>query len=114
MNFNEFQNLSKRTMPETGTHEDWRMAAANYALGLNGESGELGDMVKKEVFHGHNVSTEEIIKETGDVLHYLAGLATLYSFTLEYAAEKNIEKLKKRYPDGFNVEDSIKRVDVND
>lgn len=112
MNFNDYQQLSKRTMPEWNSPEKWKLAVANYALGINGESGELGDLIKKEIFHGHPANSADVIKECGDILHYLAGIATLYGFNLQDAAEGNIEKLKRRYPDGFSTEASIKRVDV--
>lgn len=105
---NEFQELSKRTMPKI--HSD--MTKANYALGATGEAGEVADIVKKEVFHGHPVDPDSIKKEIGDTLHYLAGLATMYGLTLQEIAEANIEKLRKRYPEGFSTVDSIKRVDT--
>lgn len=110
MNFNEYQQLSKRTMP--GTYDG--KALANYALGLTGEAGECGDIIKKEVFHGHRRDAQAIKKELGDVLHYVAGLATMYGWTLEEVAMGNIEKLMKRYPGGFSKEASIKRVDENE
>lgn len=110
MNFNEYQQLSKRTMP--GNYDG--KSLANYALGLTGEAGECGDIIKKEVFHGHRRDARAIKKELGDVLHYTAGLATMYGWTLEEVAKENIEKLKKRYPDGFSKEASIKRVDENE
>ncbi len=113
MNFNEYQELSKRTMPRRANEMEWMFAFANYALGLNGEAGELGDLIKKEVFHGHERDVDKVKKELGDVLHYAAGIATLYGFTLEEAAVQNIEKLRKRYPNGFSEEASRKRVDVN-
>lgn len=113
MNFNEYQELSKRTMPKTNTEEEFYKALSNYGLGVMGEAGEVGDLIKKNVFHGHSADSEEVKKECGDVMHYLAGIATLYGFTLEEAAVQNIEKLKKRYPDGFSEEASRKRVDVN-
>ena len=112
MNLNEYQELSKRTMPDHIEEGEWKIATANYALGLNGESGELGDHIKKEIFHGHPRDLDKVIKETGDILHYVAGLATLYGFTLEQAATQNIKKLRTRYPQGFSTDASIKRVDV--
>ena len=118
MNFNEYQELSKRTMPKpvfSRSHE-WKKvynleAKANYAMGLTGESGEVTDSIKKELFHGHPADPIGIKKELGDVLHYLSGLATMYGLTLEEIAMANIEKLKKRYPDGFSQEASINRED---
>ncbi|WP_258831468.1 nucleoside triphosphate pyrophosphohydrolase family protein [Peribacillus frigoritolerans] len=110
MNFNEYQQLSKRTMP--GTYDG--KALANYALGLTGEAGECGDIIKKEVFHGHRRDPQAIKKELGDVLHYLSGLATMYGWSLEEVAMGNIEKLMKRYPSGFSKEASVQRADVNE
>lgn len=108
MKLNEYQLISKRTMPSVYDG----MAKANYGLGLTGEAGEVGDLIKKEVFHGHQEDREKVKKELGDVLHYLAGVADMYGWTLEQIATANIEKLMKRFPNGFNTEDSIKRVDV--
>lgn len=116
MNFNEYQELSKRTMPEPTFHGKWNKtysleSKANYAMGLSGESGEVTDLIKKQLFHGHLEDKDGIKKELGDVLHYLSGLATMFGLTLEEVAATNIEKLKKRYPDGFSQEASINRED---
>jgi NTP pyrophosphatase (non-canonical NTP hydrolase) len=108
MNFQEYQELSRRTMPA----EINGMSKSNYALGLVCEAGEVGDIIKKEVHHGHEEDKEKIMNEIGDVLHYAAGVATMYGFTLEEAATKNVLKLGKRYPMGFSTADSIARVDT--
>lgn len=107
MKLNEYQEVSKRTMPK----EDMKKVSANYALGLTGESGEVADIIKKWVFHGHSLDRMELKKELGDVLHYLSGLCTIHHFTLEEVATANIEKLMKRYPSGFSTERSVNRVD---
>lgn len=111
MKLNEYQELSKRTLPE---YDGCYLpdALANYALGLAGESGECVDNIKKYVYHGHELSVEEIKKELGDVLHYVAGVATMVGLELEDIAAGNIDKLLKRFPNGFTVEDSINRIDT--
>lgn len=112
MMFKDFQEMSKRTIPLVTVDNPEDMIKSNYALGLNGEAGELGDLIKKNVHHGHAFDRDKTVKEVGDVLHYLAGLCTLYGITLEEAATMNLVKLQHRYPTGFNKEDSIKRIDV--
>lgn len=107
MKLNEYQELSKRTMPK----EDMKKVSANYAMGLTGESGEVTDLLKKWIFHKHDLDRMELKKELGDVLHYLSGLATLHHFTLEDVAQGNIDKLKKRYPEGFSEQASKERVE---
>ena len=107
MDMNWYQIASSRTMPEFDDK-----GKANYALGLTGEAGECGDIVKKEVFHGHEPDVDAIKKELGDVLHYVAGLALMYDLELEEIATANLDKLKRRYPAGFSREASIERVDT--
>lgn len=107
MKLNEYQALAERT-----ANHNQDFALANWGLGLTGEAGEVADLIKKSVFHGHTIDREEIKKELGDTLWYLAQIATAAGLTLEEVATANVEKLKKRYPDGFSTEASIKRVDV--
>lgn len=116
MNFNEYQELSRRTMPEpvidTKSRTVWSDSVkANYALGLVCEAGEVGDTIKKELFHGHEVDRLKKIDELGDVLHYYQGVLQIYNITLEEVMDYNIRKLSKRYPDGFSQEASINRED---
>lgn len=105
MNLNEYQQLSGRTRQDTWAATE----LANYALGLVCEAGEVGDIIKKVVFHGHSEDRDELVKELGDTLWYLANLCTIMDVSLEEVAVKNIDKLMKRYPNGFNKADSINR-----
>jgi NTP pyrophosphatase (non-canonical NTP hydrolase) len=115
IDFNRFQELSKRTMPKMveGQHEIYydEKAIINYCFGLAGESGEFIDLVKKEMFHGHPENEMKKKKELGDILHYVAGLCTMYGWRMEDVASLNVEKLKERYPEGFSKEDSLNRID---
>jgi NTP pyrophosphatase (non-canonical NTP hydrolase) len=109
MKLNEYQQLAGRTR---NTHGGFvSLELGDYALGLVCEAGEAGDIIKKVVFHGHEINNEELKKELGDTLWYLANLCSVLGYSLEEVAEMNIEKLKKRYPQGFNVNDSINRTE---
>lgn len=83
----------------------------NAVLGLNGEAGEIADHVKKAVFHGHTLDHVALAKELGDILWYVAQAATASGFGLDEIAAMNIEKLRKRYPEGFSSEASINRAE---
>ena len=74
----------------------------NACLGLSGEVGELNDMIKKWMFHGHDLSHDEVKKELGDCLWYIAMMCESFGFDLEEIAQKNINKLIERYPEGFS------------
>lgn len=106
MKFNEYQELAGRTANKDIKHKG---SLANYGMGLAGETGEVVDILKKAVFHGHETDVAKLKDELGDVLWYLANLATELDLNLEDIADQNIEKLRKRYPDGFSQEKSINR-----
>ena len=81
------------------------------ALGLAGEAGEFANLVKKMTAHGHPFNKESLEDELGDVLWYLAEAATAAGLELEDIANHNVQKLIKRYPEGFNQADSVNRQD---
>ena len=74
----------------------------NACLGLPGEVGEVCDTVKKAIFHGHSLNMEDVKKEIGDVMWYLAMICDSFGFDIEKIAKMNIDKLKERYPEGFS------------
>lgn len=81
------------------------------ALGLAGEAGEVADAVKKWYFHGHELDIEAVKKELGDIMWYIASMAKLLGYPLSEIAVCNVDKLKKRYPNGFSHEASRERVE---
>ena len=85
----------------------------NASLGLSGEVGEVNDIIKKYMYHGHKLdddTKEKIILELGDVCWYVALMAWAIDKTkFEDVLNKNIEKLEKRYHGEFSTEKSINR-----
>ena len=81
----------------------------NGVMGLCGESGETIDIVKKHLYQGHELDKEKLAQELGDIAWYLAETAYALDLPLETILRDNLEKLKKRYPEGFSVERSINR-----
>ena len=81
----------------------------NGVLGLNGESGEIADILKKHLFQGHELDREKLIEELGDVLWYCALLAKGLDIELSEVAQRNVDKLHKRYPNQFDPNLSINR-----
>jgi len=83
----------------------------NGVLGLTGEAGEVADIVKKHIFHGHELDRKELIKELGDVCWYLSLLGHALDVPLDVIMISNIEKLRNRYPEGFSESASINRTE---
>ena len=106
MTINEYQKLAMHTLNTALSKQEVLMDSA---LGLCGESGEVADLLKKHRMQGHPFDREKFAKELGDVAWYLAEAATALDMDLETILQMNLEKLKRRYPDSFNVEKSIHR-----
>ena len=106
MTINEYQKLAMRTLNPQLSKKD---VLINGVMGLCGESGEAIDIVKKHLAQGHKLDREHLIKELGDIAWYLAETAYALDVDLETVLEGNIAKLKKRYPEGFGVKESLDR-----
>lgn len=113
MTGNEYQQLAMRTNDRANTP---RLTNAisncntitiaqliNGVLGLTGEAGEVSDLVKKGIFHEKGIDLEHLKKELGDCAWYLAMICDACGFTLDDVMQTNIDKLKARYPEGFDA-----------
>lgn len=96
-----YQRLTRRTIGDA--------TLPILALGVAGEAGEVADLVKKAFGHGHPLDFEKLAEELGDVLFYVAALADAAGASLSDVANFNVEKLRRRYPDGFSTERSLNR-----
>lgn len=103
MDVSDYQLFSKRTLVDSPGRviPDSEIIKVWCALGLAGEAGEVAEAVKKGVFHQVEIPDELIKKEIGDVMWYVASLCTLYGLSLSDVLAENVEKLRRRYPDGF-------------
>lgn len=109
---NDYQRAAMRTA--SGMHHDGyngRGLLLNAVIGLNGEAGEVIDIVKKACFQGHELDRERMIEELGDVSWYLAVCCEALDVSLEEVMERNIDKLMARYPEGFDKARSINRTE---
>ena len=106
MTVNEYQKLAMTTLNPALSKKD---VLINGVMGLCGESGEAIDIVKKHLAQGHPLDREKLIKELGDIAWYLAETATALDVNLEEVLQGNIEKLRRRYPEGFDAAHSLHR-----
>ena len=106
MEINEYQKSAMSTLNPMLDKKD---VLINSVMGLCGESGEAIDIVKKWLMQGHELDKEHLIKELGDVAWYLAEAATALDVPLETVLQGNLDKLQKRFPNGFDTQASVRR-----
>lgn len=105
---NEYQELAARTMDfERMDSSDQEYHAL---FGMASEIGELHGIYQK-YYQGHEDSKEHKMKELGDLLWFIAEYCTANGWMLEDIMYMNIEKLKARFPDGFEAERSLHRAE---
>lgn len=116
---NAYAGLANRTLADNvrdgSVVQTWPENAAmalNATTGLASEGGEIAEIVKKWLFHGHpmdEAKLEHLKKELGDSQWYWVLTCWAFNFDPAEILAMNIEKLKARYPDGFETERSINR-----
>ena len=106
MTIQEYQALALRTLNPELSKKD---VLINGVMGLCGESGEAIDIVKKWLAQGHELDRQALAKELGDIAWYLAETAYALEIPLEEILQANIDKLRRRYPEGFDTEKSRNR-----
>lgn len=101
---NDYQRAAMRT-----AGDDTENYLLNGVMGLCGESGEVIDLVKKHLYQGHELDKTKVAEETSDCLWYCALIATAIDMNLGDIMQLNIDKLKRRYPAGFDKARSVNR-----
>ena len=113
MNLKEYQKLCKITAKKFENPEKEILV---WGLGISGEAGDIAGCIKKTFAHDNN--QEAGIKENiGDTLWYAAMICNFFNWNLEEVLDENIEKLKKRFPQGFTSDKIARgggRVDWNE
>ena len=104
LSFNKYQEDAFELISKEGKKE----LLTNGVLRLAGESDECCDIIKKHKYQGHELNKDDLIEELGDVLWYVVETCSGLDITLEEVAQRNLDKLHKRYHGTkFNKNDSI-------
>lgn len=104
---NEYQVLAARTINMKLSTKEQEMHALH---GMSGEVGEIHSLYQK-VYQGHEMDAEHLKKEVGDLLWFIAELCSAKCWSLENIMQLNIDKLKARFPEGFEAEKSLNRAE---
>ena len=102
MNLKEYQEFCKLTAKEFETK---REEILTWGLGITGEAGDVASCIKKTYQHD-NDQTNGIKENLGDMLWYASMICNFFGWSLQEIMDNNAEKLKKRYPNGFTINDA--------
>jgi NTP pyrophosphatase (non-canonical NTP hydrolase) len=105
----EYERAAARTINQSLTPDERLVDAA---AGLAEEGGEVVGLVRKHLFMRHALDRARLTTELGDALWCLTGVAAAIGVSLDEVAQANLEKLRRRYPDGYSDVASVRRVDA--
>ncbi len=98
----EYQLLCRATAKK---FEDSEKEILTWGLGIAGEAGDVASCIKKTFAHD-NDQRAGIRENIGDTLWYTAMICNFFDWDMQEILEENIEKLKKRFPNGFTTKDA--------
>ena len=101
MDLNEYQKIANKTAKKDFASKTEEIMC--WGLGISGEAGDIGSCIKKTFAHKKDVK-EGIKENIGDMLWYAAMICNFFEWSLEDILEANVNKLKQRFPDGFNYQ----------
>ncbi|MEK6886014.1 MAG: nucleoside triphosphate pyrophosphohydrolase family protein [Nanoarchaeota archaeon] len=102
MNLKEYQDICKTTAKKFDNSD---VEIATWGLGIAGEAGDVASCIKKTFAH-KNDQTQGIKENIGDTLWYSAMICNFFGWNLQEILDENVDKLKKRYPQGFTIENA--------
>lgn len=109
MDWNTYQKEAFKTNAKLGDNLQDNL---HMILGMLTEVGELADVFKKHIAYKTDVDWVNVKEELADLMWYVAGFCEFNNIDLENVLDRNIRKLRARYPDGFKENDAVHR-DLN-
>jgi NTP pyrophosphatase (non-canonical NTP hydrolase) len=105
MDLRKYQEFCKKTAKKFDNSD---IEILTWGLGIAGEAGDVASCIKKTVSHNNDVK-DGIKENLGDTLWYAAMICTYFGWNLDEVLNQNIEKLSKRYPNGFSVKNAQRK-----
>jgi NTP pyrophosphatase (non-canonical NTP hydrolase) len=90
-------------------HDEMLGRLLHAALGACTETGELQDMIKKHLIYDRPLDKVNVLEECGDAIWYLSLALSACGYTMSECMERNLDKLRKRFPDKFTTERANER-----
>jgi len=97
MDFKTYQERSTKTFKSHKPLNEHQARILDWALGLQGEVGEITEIVKHHIFHEEALDKMKVAKEIGDLLWYISALTHTLDIPLDACAVLNLAKLEHRH-----------------
>lgn len=110
MKISEYEKLAMSVIDKDLSNIDMLI---NGVMGINDESDEAIEIIKKHIGHNHKLDKESLTKQLSQIAWYLAETATALGYSLEDIFKMNIDELKDKYPDCFSDEKLIGKKEEN-
>lgn len=101
----DYAKAARRTMNPKLT---WEQARNHALFGIGSECGEILGLYQK-TYQGHELRKDAVMDELGDLMWFIMELCYAEKIDPQDVLEHNVDKLIKRYPDGFAIERSVHR-----
>jgi len=99
-------------LPEPSVQEK-ELLKVTLFIKINTCAGNISELLKKFLFHGKTLDREVLKSHLSDLLGFIDLLAKFYDKDLAFVLATNVDKLRRRYSEGFSAEASEKRVDLS-
>ena len=110
MDFKDYQEHSKRTWSKLNDNLREGLAdELHMVMGVSTEANELLDAYKKHFAYGKELDVVNVGEEIADIMWYISNLSRMLNIDFDDILQKNIDKLKARYPEKFTQENAINR-----
>lgn len=107
MTGNEYQELAARTVNMGLENEKLTVHAL---CGMASEIGEIHSIFQHYLQHkDREIDIKNLVDEIGDAIWFIAELCTRFGIKLDDVMARNIEKLRARFPEGYDIERSRNR-----
>ena len=104
----DYQKAAMRTC--SIPYDDKQGMLYHAIFGLASEAGEAAGILQKQ-WQGHEFDPVHMKKELGDCLWMIAEACEALGFDMGDVMQANIDKLKARFPKGFEAERSLHRAE---
>ncbi len=110
MDYKDYQSQSERTCPKLKDNlREGLSDELHMVIGISTEAGELLDAYKKHFAYGKDLDVVNVGEEIADIMWYISNLCRIKGIDLEEMMQRNIDKLKARYPEKFNQDKALNR-----